>query len=436
LYRINSASLTDVGIKRQNNEDYVAFFEPQDATALVQSGCLYIVADGVGGAAKGERASQFAAQSVLYDYYRNASQPVGERLSLAMRQANAQIYHFAEQGQEGRMATTMVAAVIRNNTLAIANVGDSRAYLLRDGAATQITHDHSMVGEMVREGVMTEAEAQHSSMKNRLLRSLGGESDVHVDLYPEISLLPGDKIILCSDGLTSYALGEDILRLSEGGSPSEIVSRMVKFARNGGGADNISVIAVLIGEEDDSPTLTWRGQKPAPVDWNDIPTDKFKPVRVTKASQKGQKGLPRFVYWVLAIGILGTLSLATAVGLLAATGKINLPFGPASQPTTLDSQSTQPLPTFDPQSGLPAATSPGEICLYQVHSGDSFDIIRIRFGSDAGPSNYTAWTCADGPSGCENPVPLTTSEDVVEGMWLEIPGTGECQVGGGVLYRK
>lgn len=434
LYRINSAALTDVGMKRQNNEDYVAFFEPQDTDALVQSGCLYIVADGVGGAVKGERASQYAAQSVLYDYYRDPSPSMGERLSKAMRQANAQIYHFAEQSQEGRMATTMVAAAIRENILSVANVGDSRAYLLRNGAATQLTRDHSMVGEMMREGVMTEAEAQQSNMKNRLLRSLGGERDVRVDLYPEIPLLPGDKIILCSDGLTSYALGEDIRRMAEGESPVEIVSRMVKFASDAGGADNISVIAVLIEEEDSSPTLTWRGQKPIPVDWNDMPTDKFKPVRVAKADKENRARLPRFIYWVSAIGVLGTLVLVVAVGLLAGTDFFNRQRESTSQPTPLDVMSTQPLPTFKPQSDLAPTVPAGEICFYQVQPGETLDIIRIRFGSEPQPSLYNAWICQDGPSNCSDPTPLTTSEDLVEGMWLEIPGPVDCQVGGGVLY--
>lgn len=420
MYSINSAALTDVGLKRQNNEDYVAFFEPQDLNDRMQSGCLYIVADGVGGAAKGERASQFAAQSVLYDYYRSPSVPIDERLSQAMRQANAQIYNFAEQSLEGRMATTMVVAVIRQNILSFANVGDSRAYLLRNDTATQLTRDHSMVGEMVREGVMTEAEAQRSNMKNRLLRSLGGEPDVQVELYPEIPLMPGDKIVLCSDGLTSYALGEDILRMSRDGSPQEIASRLVQFARQAGGADNISAIVIAIGQEESGATKTWRGQKPMPVNWDDMPTDKHKPVKSTAASARpAARKLPAWAFWLIGIGLLGVIAVVVVVGLIAGA----FSFGKAGK--SISTQSTSP-----------AAVSTGDICLYQVKKGETLGIVQVRFGSAPDPTLYKSWVCDPGPASCKDSQPITSADQVAEGMWLQIPGPVDCPVGGGVIYSQ
>lgn len=146
MFQIFSAPLSDPGRKRRNNEDWTAQFEPPTFEERLQSGCLYIVADGVGGAAKGERASQYAAQKVLYDYYHHLELPPAERLRMAMRQAGNEIYQYAEEQGEGRMATTMVAAVILGDKLIVANVGDSRAYLYRDGTTHQITRDHSLVG--------------------------------------------------------------------------------------------------------------------------------------------------------------------------------------------------------------------------------------------------------------------------------------------------
>jgi protein phosphatase len=241
---IQSFSLSDLG-RRKNNEDFAAFFEPSDQAELQKSGCLYIVADGVGGAAKGERASQFAAQKLLYEYYQpeNTDLEPLERLRLIMENANAEIYSHASENHT-RMATTMVVAVVRDNFLFVANVGDSRAYLIRDGMARQINRDHSIVGEMVEHGEMTEEEAMASKIKNRLTRSLGGDPEVTVDVYPPIPLKVGDKVLLCSDGLTRYATIQDVVRMTAQGKPEEIAKRLVYFANQKGGADNISVITL------------------------------------------------------------------------------------------------------------------------------------------------------------------------------------------------
>ena len=238
-----AAALTHPGKIRHNNQDFVAFFEPDGQDDLQASGRLYIVADGVGGASKGEQASQYAAQKVLYEYYRHPDIKINERLASVMRQAGNEIFKFAENSENFmRMGTTMVAAVIREDRLTIANVGDSRAYLIRDGTARQITRDHSFVGEMIRDGSMTEEEARHSKIKNRITRSLGGETDVIVDVFNEIQVQAGDKVLLCSDGFSNYVSREEIEELTSNGDPEEIASKMIDFANDRGGADNISVI--------------------------------------------------------------------------------------------------------------------------------------------------------------------------------------------------
>ena len=240
---VQSAYKSDPG-RRRNNEDFVDFYEPVDPVERQVRGCLYIVADGVGGAARGERASQYAAKKLLYEYYQNPDSIPGELKDILVR-INRDIHEYAEESERvTRMATTLVAALIINGKLIIANVGDSRAYLIRDGTATQLSRDHNIVGEMVRNGELTEEQAQKSKLKNKLSRSLGGEAEVHVDVYPPIPLKPGDKILLCSDGLTRYALQGDIARMTAEGSLQEVIDRMVDFANRRGGEDNVSVMMV------------------------------------------------------------------------------------------------------------------------------------------------------------------------------------------------
>ncbi len=255
--KILSASLSDQGRRRSNNEDFVTFFEPIDPKERQANGCLYIVADGIGGASsRGERASEYAAKKVLYDYFQPSNLKPIERLREAIQHVNKDIFNYTEESKHvPRMATTMVAAVIRDNTLLVINVGDSRAYLIRNGKAMQITRDHSIIGEMLANGELTEEEALHSRIKNRLTRSIGGEAEVHVQVYDPIVLQAGDKILLCTDGLTRYALSQKIAELTAGGAPDEISQRLVRYANEHGGADNVSVILVLYEAGPDSPNV-------------------------------------------------------------------------------------------------------------------------------------------------------------------------------------
>jgi len=264
LLSIESNLISHPGRKRSNNEDFATFFEPDSLEALRANGSLYIVADGVGGAAHGERASRYAAEKVMYEYYQGSQDPPGERLIRSIRQAGNEIYDFAER-EHTRMATTIVAAVVRENILTVASVGDSRAYVISGGSVSQVTQDHTEVAQMVRDGLLTEEESKRAKGKNKLSRSLGGEQDVLVDLYEDIPLVPGDKILLCSDGLTRYARQEDLLSMAGQGSAAEIASRMVDFANQHGGADNISVIVISVGQpfsSSDSTLSIARGSLP------------------------------------------------------------------------------------------------------------------------------------------------------------------------------
>jgi serine/threonine protein phosphatase PrpC len=287
-FMIKSGVRSHPGRKRTHNEDFITFFEPADPLVQEESGAVYIVADGVGGASEGERASQYAAEKVLHDYYCYPELEPGVRLKQAMQQASQEIFDYAESSQSNkRMATTIVAVAVRGGLLSVAHVGDSRAYLLRKGKATQLTSDHSTIGELVTQGLMTEEEALNSNSKNKLTRSLGAEAEAIVDMQSDIALQPGDRVLLCTDGLTRYALGQKIGELATSGTPEEAAKRLVDFANHQGGADNVSVIVISIEPvlESDQPALTTglsrtiqgansapRGHLPEKVDWNTLRT--------------------------------------------------------------------------------------------------------------------------------------------------------------------
>lgn len=276
MFQVQSAVLRHVGRKRSNNEDFVTFFEPGEVEKVETFGRLYVVADGVGGASRGEKASQYAAQKVLGDYYASSDLDTGDRLAHAMRQAGNDIFNHAEQSERFmRMATTLVAAVIIHNQLVVANVGDSRAYLIRDGVVKQISRDHSFVGEMVRDGVMTEEQAMHAKGKNRITRSVGGELDVRVDVFDNIGLKPGDKVLLCSDGLTRYASKQNLLDITSKGNPDSIAKNLINFANQSGGVDNISVAYIEIGQQITPEEFSSRqvAAPPSSVNWETMDTD-------------------------------------------------------------------------------------------------------------------------------------------------------------------
>jgi protein phosphatase len=268
-FEVHAASHTHTGLKRSNNEDFATFFEPVNHQDLEESGRLYIVADGVGGAAQGERASRYASEKVLHEYYQQVGVDPRRRLRHAIRQAGNEIFDFAEN-ERIQMATTIVIATILGDQLILANVGDSRAYLIRGGLARQLTQDHTEAAEMVRSGMLTEEEA--AKIKgNRISRSIGGEANVEVDVYEPIRLKPGDRVLLCTDGLTRYANRDAIAKIAATGRPDDVVEQLVDFANQHGGADNITALLVSIGGPASVESLVSTGKRdklPNNVDWD------------------------------------------------------------------------------------------------------------------------------------------------------------------------
>jgi serine/threonine protein phosphatase PrpC len=243
---LNVAQRTDVGLKRDHNEDNVAYIIPKDETILANKGALCIVADGMGGHAAGEVASEIAVATICNMYYQNPELDVSTSLIYAIKQANANIYqHATEDASHNGMGTTSVVAVLRGNTAYIANVGDSRCYMFRQGMVRQITQDHSWVAEQVRLGHMSEEQARTHGMRNVITRSLGPFPDVEVDVFVE-QVEEGDIFLLCSDGLCGMISDMDMLRNIQQFEPQECVFRLVECANANGGMDNITAIVAHV----------------------------------------------------------------------------------------------------------------------------------------------------------------------------------------------
>lgn len=234
---------SDVGRVRDHNEDYLGYRQPQ-TQVRAEAGWLYAVADGVGGAQAGEVASKLAVQTLLAAYYRSYQETLTDRLHEAFAEAN-RVVHEQSSDQEGlrRMSTTLVAAAIRGRELAVANVGDSRAYLIHDGQMRQITRDHSMAARLVAEGIITPEQAESHPQRHLISRSIGAHPQVKVDVFTE-AFTPGDRLLLCSDGLTGHVTDAEILAAVQDGDPEAGVQQLVDLANERGGQDNITVLVV------------------------------------------------------------------------------------------------------------------------------------------------------------------------------------------------
>lgn len=233
-----TGACTDVGRLRQSNED-----------ALVLADPVFAVADGMGGARAGEVASAMAV-AALYGFAGGA-----DDLVAALEDVNDRIHAAAQaDGSLAGMGTTATAALVTRDELVIAHVGDSRAYLLRDGRLQQVTDDHSLVAELIRRGALTPAEAERHPQRSVITRALGAEPGVEVDV---VRLVPqaGDVLLLCSDGLTGMVGDGEIGRIVGGPGPlPERARELVQAANGAGGEDNVTVVLVRIGERGEEDT--------------------------------------------------------------------------------------------------------------------------------------------------------------------------------------
>ena len=235
---------TDKGMVRNGNEDALFVLPDQQ---------LYIVADGVGGHNSGELASRMAVGYIAQYAALNPVNSVESKRDLrtyfktCFDGANELIYNKAcSEPENVGMATTCVLCYLREGSAYIVNVGDSRAYLLRDGVLRQISEDHTCVREMVREGLLTEDEALVHPDKNMITRAIGGEETVEPDFF-QVDIFSGDVIILCTDGLYGEVNAETIVNLSaRTESMHRLANNLVDEANYNGGKDNISVVCIKI----------------------------------------------------------------------------------------------------------------------------------------------------------------------------------------------
>ncbi len=240
------AAKTDMGQVRENNEDKFEFYEPEDAAILRQRGSFYAVADGIGGAMAGQIASEMMLKHVIAGYYDHPSQDLVTAMYDAIVQTNDRIYSLAQMIPErSGMGTTLVGGIFIEDRVIIAQVGDSRAYLIRNGGIRQVTHDHSWVEEQVRAGIMTRSDAENSPFRNVITRSIGAAPQVQPDFYEEQACV-GDIWVFCSDGLTGYVQDEEIARIAGNQAPSEAARQLIELANARGGRDNITVFVIAL----------------------------------------------------------------------------------------------------------------------------------------------------------------------------------------------
>jgi serine/threonine protein phosphatase PrpC len=243
------AGRTDPGQRRGLNEDAWRIADESELGSLIEErGQLFAVADGMGGHAAGEVASQLAIETLFAEYYGgdDALMSPAMRLEQAILRANAQIYEQAGiKASQAGMGTTIVAAVAHGEWVTIANVGDSRAYLIRDGDVQQLTHDHSWVAEQVTAGLLTEQQAQNHMYRNVVTRCLGHNPQIEVDTFEHV-LEPGDAILLCSDGLSNQVSEDELGRVIAEETPYEAVIELVELANRYGGPDNITAVMLKL----------------------------------------------------------------------------------------------------------------------------------------------------------------------------------------------
>jgi protein phosphatase len=304
---LRGGSASDVGRVRTVNQD-----------SVFVSATLFAVADGMGGHAGGEVASA-AAISILERSQGSVGTKEGFVEALVM--ANEEILEMSSSDASlAGMGTTMVAASLigteENDVLVLANVGDSRGYHFHGGRLDQITKDHSLAAELLREGSITEAEAAHHPQRHVITRALGIPGEVNVDLF-DVELSLGDRVLLCSDGLSNEVDSEEIIRvLSTITDPHEAAEDLVRRANANGGADNISVViidALVARERDDEPTrahVAVIAEPAAKPSLDPEPADPEKPEKVGWFARRKKMGVPRLLtfrvigFFLLVVGVI------------------------------------------------------------------------------------------------------------------------------------
>ena len=255
---ISFSDITDIGMRRSNNQDSFASLPADSEDRFLYRGHLFVVADGMGAHAAGELASRMATERIAMQYFRSATDDSVEALRDAVRDANAEIHRRGQQNPEfHNMGTTASSLAILPIGAVVAHVGDSRVYRLRDGTLEQLTFDHSLVWEMQASGqVHPDSLLGQSIPKNVITRSLGPNAEVAVDVEGPFDVRPGDAFVLCSDGLTGQVEDCEIGALVDCLPEEQATRVLVDLANLRGGPDNTTVIIVRV--QGDLPVGTER----------------------------------------------------------------------------------------------------------------------------------------------------------------------------------
>ncbi len=303
---LQHAALTDIGLRRANNQDSMAVVIADNEEIWLQRGHLFIVADGMGAHAAGELASKMATDAISLSYSKLPDLPPAEALARATVDANDQIYQRGTAYPEFRgMGTTCTSLLLLPEGAVVAHVGDSRAYRLRGDRFEQLTFDHSLVWEMKTAGQIPEEAVPDYIPRNIITRSLGPHSEVEVEVEGPFPLVSGDTFLLCSDGLSGQVADAEMAALLETLPPTEAAQALIDLAKLRGGPDNITVVIARVDALEKGEL-----QK----------TDKSEPSTTSDEHDRPRRHLDRGVrpaLWTwLGVALLAAMSLAA--GILAA----------------------------------------------------------------------------------------------------------------------
>jgi PPM family protein phosphatase len=245
---IELANLTDIGCVRENNEDNLGYAEPDSDPEFQLRGRLVVIADGMGGHEGGQVASGIAVDVLLKTFLQGPAGEPASVLESAFLSAHAAIQEHAVQHPELKgMGTTCTAALLRDGSLNFGHVGDSRLYLLRDGAIGSLTRDHSYVQQLVDGGVITPEQAKTHPGRNILTSALGAELGIPADVTESpIALQSGDILLMCTDGLHGLVTDDEMAAIASKNTPPEACRQLVDLAKSRGGFDNVTVQIVRI----------------------------------------------------------------------------------------------------------------------------------------------------------------------------------------------
>lgn len=248
---IELGALSDVGCRRENNEDWFAYWEPSDDSQFETKGRLAIIADGMGGYEGGQEASRLAVETIEEIYADSAGSQPQTALVSALQAAHERILeHASERPALHGMGTTCTAIALLGSHLYYAHVGDSRLYLVRNGSISRLTHDHSYVSRLVEHGVISSEEAESHPQRHILTAALGAGAEVTPETPEQpVMLNPGDVLVLCTDGLWGVVNDEEIRGVVSSKNPNDACRELIETAKQRGGPDNITMQVLRLGAD-------------------------------------------------------------------------------------------------------------------------------------------------------------------------------------------